>query len=69
LDPPYGGKILNDALFAINRFDILSPSGIILCESALEDEFDAPFAPGREYRYGATRITVFRNDQTERTEL
>ena len=69
LDPPYGGKILNDALFAINRFDILSPSGIILCESALEDEFDAPFAPGREYRYGATRVTVFRNDQTERTEL
>ena len=69
LDPPYGGKILNDALFAINRFDILSPSGIILCESALEDELDAPFAPGREYRYGATRITVFQNDQTERTEL
>lgn len=64
LDPPYGGKILNDALFAINRFDILSPSGIILCESALTDEFDAPFAVGREYRYGATRITVLRK-QTE----
>ncbi|MGM9613757.1 MAG: 16S rRNA (guanine(966)-N(2))-methyltransferase RsmD [Butyricicoccus sp.] len=69
LDPPYGGKILNDALFVINRFDILAPSGIILCESALEDVFDAPLAPGREYRYGATRITVFRNQQTERAEL
>ena len=58
LDPPYGGKILNDALFVIKKFDILSPSGIILCESALEDEWSAPYTVGREYRYGAIQITV-----------
>lgn len=70
LDPPYGGKILNSALFAVNRFDILSPSGIILCESALEDIVEAPFASGREYRYGATRITVLRkpDDASGRTD-
>lgn len=58
LDPPYGGKILNDTLFVLNRFDILSPSGIILCESALADEICAPFAQGRVYRYGAIKITA-----------
>ena len=58
LDPPYGGKILQDTLFLINRFDILSPSGIILCESAQDDEFETPFPPLREYRYGSIRITV-----------
>lgn len=68
LDPPYGGKILGEALFALNRFDILAPSGIILCESALEDVFNAPYAPGREYRYGATRITVLRKPAENQTE-
>lgn len=66
LDPPYGGKILNEALFAINGFDILSPSGIILCESALEDELCAPFARGREYRYGSIRITVLHREAADR---
>lgn len=58
LDPPYGGKILNDALFMLNEFDILSPSGIILCESAMEDEINSPYKMGKEYRYGAIKITV-----------
>lgn len=58
LDPPYGGKIMEQALLFINRFDILAPSGIILCESAVTDTFAVPFAAGREYRYGMTRITV-----------
>lgn len=62
LDPPYGGKILNDALFALNQFDILSPSGIILCESAVSDEICAPFARVRDYRYGAIQITVLRRE-------
>ena len=58
LDPPYGREIMEQALLSINRFDILAPSGIILCESAVTDSFAMPFAVGREYRYGATRITV-----------
>lgn len=59
LDPPYGGKLLNDALFAAERFDILSRTGIIICESAACDVLDPRFTGGREYVYGAIRVTVF----------
>lgn len=68
LDPPYGGKILNEALSAIERFDILAPSGIILCESAENDQISTGLVRGREYRYGAIKITVLhRTAQTEET--
>ena len=63
LDPPYGGKILNDALFMLNQFDILAPSGIILCESGLEKELPqvcSPYLKGREYRYGKIKLTLYR---------
>lgn len=58
LDPPYGGTILENALLQIERFDILSTNGIIICESAVEDRFTHGFAALRERRYGATMITV-----------
>lgn len=58
LDPPYGGKILNDTLFMLNQFDILSRSGIILCESAVNDEICSPYKMGKQYRYGATKINL-----------
>ncbi len=60
LDPPYGGKLLNEALFAIERFDILSGNGIMICESAEPDRIDPHFSGGRERLYGAIRVTVFR---------
>ncbi|MGI6180654.1 MAG: 16S rRNA (guanine(966)-N(2))-methyltransferase RsmD [Agathobaculum sp.] len=60
LDPPYGGKILENALMQIERFDILSANGIIICESAIEDRFAHAFETVRERRYGATLITVLR---------
>ena len=60
LDPPYGGIILENALRSIERFDILSANGIIICESAVEDKFAHGFEVVRERRYGATMITVLR---------
>lgn len=60
LDPPYGGTILENALSGIERFDILSANGIIICESAVEDKFAHGFEVVRERRYGATMITVLR---------
>ena len=60
LDPPYGGIILENALRSIERFDILSANGIIICESAVEDRFAHGFEVIRERRYGATMITVLR---------
>ena len=58
LDPPYGGRILENALASIETFDILSADGIIICESAAEDRFMHGFETVRERRYGATMITV-----------
>ena len=58
LDPPYGGKLLNEAVFAAERFDILSENGIMVCESAVADVLDPHISGGREYRYGAIRVTV-----------
>lgn len=60
LDPPYGGAILENALLQIERFDILSANGIIICESAVGDRFAHGFETVRERRYGATMITVLR---------
>lgn len=60
LDPPYGGEILENALLQIERFDILTTNGIIICESAVEDKFSHGFETVRERRYGATMITVLR---------
>ncbi len=60
LDPPYGGRILENALAHIETFDILSANGIIICESAVGDRFAHGFETVRERRYGATMITVLR---------
>ena len=68
LDPPYGGKILKDALSAIERFDILSKTGIIICESAVEDKVETGLRLGREYRYGAIKITIVSHDQEDGTD-
>ncbi len=59
LDPPYGGEILRNAVKLVKEIDILSPDGIIVCESALEDEVPA----GREYHYGAIRISILRREE------
>ena len=75
LDPPYGGKILENALLWIERFDILSANGIIICESAVGDCFAHGFEVVRERRYGATMITVLRrqdggtDEQHENSDL
>lgn len=62
LDPPYGGKLLNQVLERIAQIDILQPGGIILCECAKEDSIVSPPPPyclKKEYLYGAIRILTF----------
>ena len=61
LDPPYGGELLNRALARIGQIDNLQTGGIIVCESAREDQIQPPPAPYRVKKhvfYGATAITV-----------
>lgn len=63
LDPPYKGDLISRALSQICEIDILSDGGIIVCETARETELPnlaAPYAKGREYNYGKTKITVYR---------
>ena len=62
LDPPYGAGMLEKALEAIAKIDIMTENGIIVCESAAESalpELAAPYAKGRDYRYGKIKITLF----------
>lgn len=67
LDPPYGGKILNEALKFIELFDILCTDGIIVCESAVQDKIVCPdsLCIRKQYKYGAIRLTsmVHADDQ------
>ena len=62
LDPPYAGNLLEESLKAIAEIDIVSENGIIVCESSLEKELPelpAPYAKGREYRYGKIKVTLY----------
>lgn len=62
LDPPYGSGLLDRALETIAKIDIVSGNGIIVCESAVEQELPvlaAPYEKGREYRYGKIKLTVY----------
>jgi 16S rRNA (guanine966-N2)-methyltransferase len=64
LDPPYGGNLLNQALKTVEKFDILSSDGIIMCEYALHDAVACPasYQLHREYRYGKIRVALIRNE-------
>lgn len=63
LDPPYQTQLLEQAVEAIARIDILNKNGIMVCESNLEKvlpDTDAPYIKGREYRYGKIKLTLYR---------
>ena len=63
LDPPYASGLLDKALEAISKIDIMSENGIIVCESATEQvlpALSAPYEKGREYRYGKIKVTLYR---------
>ena len=63
LDPPYGEDLLERAVAQIARFDLLSPGGIMVAESAADKTLpalSAPYGISREYRYGQIKVTVYR---------
>ena len=68
LDPPYGGELLNRALEAICRIDILAEGGIIVCESAAEDvlmDIPAPYRVVKRYPYGHSAVTILTKGDAE----
>ena len=63
LDPPYAEVFLENALEKISEIDILTNSGIIVCERPFEKSLpdDIPgLARYRDYRYGKAAVTIFR---------
>ena len=63
LDPPYAEVFLETALKIVSEIDILTNSGIIVCERPF-DKTLPEHMPGlvryREYRYGKAAVTIFR---------
>lgn len=62
IDPPYASPLYEEVLKIINSVDILSDSGIIICEAARErelPEMTAPYAKIREYRYGKVKLCKY----------
>ncbi len=66
VDPPYAAKLWSSVLDAIERFDILSNHGTIVCESPLEQEMPEmapPYYLHRTYRYGKIKITTYHREE------
>ncbi len=64
LDPPYAEVFLETALKLISEIDILANSGIIVTERPVGKELLCDFPSlerSRDYKYGNTLITIFRN--------
>jgi len=57
---------------SILAFDILAEHGIMVCETAAERELppipEEKFEPGRTYRYGKIKLSIFRRKGKERSE-
>ena len=65
LDPPYHTGLLQRALEHLVSFDILRQHGIIVCESAAEEELSevaAPYRLYRTYRYGKIKLTIYHRE-------
>lgn len=60
LDPPYESGLINSALKVISEIDILSESGIIICEYATSQppKLPAGLCLSRDYRYGKTGVAL-----------
>ncbi len=71
LDPPYAEVFLETALKMISEIDILANSGIIVTERPVGKELLCDFPSlerSRDYKYGNTLITIFRNVSSKDVE-
>lgn len=65
VDPPYDTGLINSALRKIMQVDILSPGGIIICESRREKTMPEPVLPYKkryERNYGKVKLTVYERE-------
>ena len=62
IDPPFDSDLAAKSSEKIFKFDILSESGIMICETGRGVELPAaaePYAKGREYLYGKKKVTIY----------
>ncbi len=60
-DPPYAKGLIDEVLKILP--EKMSENGIIICETSMEEELPenaGRFRKSKEYRYGKTKLTVFR---------
>ena len=72
LDPPYATNLIDKALQIINSVDILTESGIIVCESGREKpmpEMNMPYFKCKEYNYGKVKLTTYSRETDKRVLL
>lgn len=65
IDPPYDTTLIDESLKIIQKIDILSQGGIIICESTREKcmpQMGAPYVKALERSYGKVKITVYKKE-------
>ena len=65
LDPPYARQHNDEILEYLYENSMITDRGVVVIESAKEDEFKKEFGslkPYKEATYGITRITYYRNE-------
>lgn len=68
VDPPYDAGLYERVLESVNLIDILSDSGIIICESRKErtmPEMRAPYKKKREYVYGRIKLCIYTKESCD----
>ena len=72
LDPPYHLKIINELIEKIIINELLAKNGIIVCECSLDEDIMSEFRDlfkYKEKKYGKTKITMFRREENENSNL
>lgn len=62
VDPPYDSDLYEPVLKTIKSVDILSESGIIICEARREKalpDMTEPYRKKKEYRYGRVKLCLY----------
>lgn len=62
LDPPYDTMLVEKALQTVQKSDILTKGGLIVCETRREKilpEMSAPYVLRREKSYGKIKLTLY----------
>ena len=71
LDPPYATELLDQALTAIAKLDILTPHGMIAAEAPIGRALpvlEGPYRVRKTYRYGKISVTLFCRRGDEKNE-